>query len=384
MLLALVMTLVACNNPNRETFDEAYQALNIVVPGNDPTKVINLFTVPTELRGGVTATWTSSDTVHAAITSAGGITTVNVVRPGENEEDVTVTLTAALSYEGVTGNKTFQIIILKLPETTIYTLREIRDEEVAAGTDVKIENVTVVTVDDDAYHLYDGDTAMLVFLNSQPLVNVGDHGTIVAKVAIYFDGYQLIDVTWLTSTPGQEETPVEVVLSDYWMKDIDENVEAIKAVKQDSDLFTYITFDAKVVVRSDFTGGANYQYTLVDPESESDDENFVLTYYKNQNHRDIVAYDGLMVTVVATIRELRDNRTTNATIGTIPVFSMSVASFEVGELSEEQKVAVDKGLLNLETNFVEAGTLELPEVGEFESTIAWTFKTPADPNNVYL
>lgn len=400
IVLTLVFSLFACKDKVDEDqviYDAAYTALDIVVPGGDNEAVIASFTVPTALRGDVVATWTSSDTVHAAITTAGAITTVNVVRPAFGEGNASVTLTAALSYNEKSGTKTFDIIILEEPEGVIVmTLSEIKGTEVTydesstyylsdiKGETVRIADVTVVGLDSDAYYISDGVTAMMIYGAPGATIVLGQKGSVLATVDLYFGAYQLKSATWSGVTQNSVIAPKEIDLADYWLAADADRATRI-AAKTDLTLGDYVTFDAVVDYRADFIGGSSYMLTLVDPNAASHDVDFVLSYYKGPLHDDLAAYDGLTVTFTALVRELRDDRTTNSTIGARPVYSLSIQSLVLPTLDANQKATVDMNLIDIETAFTEAGTLVLPTTGTSQaSTITWAFTDSDDTNNTFI
>ena len=91
-----VLGLAACGtkaDPNQKAFDEAYKALNIVT-NEDVKAVISDFTVNKALRGGVNATWTSSDTNYAAVIAGDTTDTIKVTRPENGMGNKEITLTA--------------------------------------------------------------------------------------------------------------------------------------------------------------------------------------------------------------------------------------------------------------------------------------------------
>ena len=146
-------------------------------------------------------------------------------------------------------------------------------------------------------------------------------------------------MTWTNTSNDGEVVTVDADLADYDMLSIDNNKDAIKAQKQDNASYAVISFSAKVVHRADFTGGANYQTTLVDPNSASNDAGFVLSYYKGLNHAALTLLDGIEITATAVVRELRDDRAVAPAIGdgSVPVYSLSILTFETRALTDAEK-----------------------------------------------
>ncbi|CCV66712.1 conserved hypothetical protein [Paracholeplasma brassicae] len=386
--LALVLGLAACGektDPNQKAFDEAYQALNIVT-NEDADKVITDFSVNTTLRGGAKAAWTSSDTNYAAVVASETGAIIKVTRPENGQGNKEIELTATVTLEKLSKTKKFSITILEMPLTETMTLSKLRDEKVAKDTDVTINDLVVVGLDQDAYYVSDGVTSMLVFGTPGPSIEVGLKGTVTAKVDVYFDAYQLKEVTWTNTTTGNEVVAVEGNLADFDMLSIDGNAEAITAQKLDNASYQVVSFSAKVVHRADFTGGANYQTTLVDPNSASNDAGFVLSYYKGLNHAALTLLDGIEITATAVIRELRDSRAVAPAIGdgSVPVYSLSILTFETRVLTDAEKVEFDEKNLSITTSFIEAGTVVLPSEGTFGSSIAWSFKNAEDVDNALV
>ncbi|MFA6377641.1 MAG: immunoglobulin-like domain-containing protein, partial [Acholeplasmataceae bacterium] len=194
--LVFILGLAACGpkvDPDQAAFDEAYQALNVVYPGGDSEKVIASFTLPTALRGGVTATWVSDDTTHAPIVTEGGVATVNVVRPENGDGNVEVTLTATVTLNNVTDTKEFTFTILEEPYVTVITLSEIKASDLTIdpagsgttgdldGENVRIYDVTVIAKDSDAYWISDGTTTLMVY-DAPTNVQIGQKGDIIAEI----------------------------------------------------------------------------------------------------------------------------------------------------------------------------------------------------------
>ncbi len=401
MVLSLVLALVSCQpeaDEDQGVYDAAYTALSLVVTGGELDSVISAFTVPTALRGDVVAIWTSSDSVHANITTAGALTTVNVVRPLNGEGDADVTLTAALTYNDITGTKTFDITILEEPEgVVIMTLSEIRGSTMTYGTTsaestsavvgetVRINDVTVSGIDSDGYYISDGSAALFIFGAPGPTIVLNQKGSVLATVGIYYGAFQLSNVTWSNVTQSTAITPTQVDLSDYWVA-ADVTVQTLVDTKNNLVLTGLVTFDAVVVYREDFTGGSNYMLTLVDPVTAvtSHDTNFVLSYYKGPLHDELAAYDGLTLTFTAISREIRDARATNDTIGTRPIFSLAIQTMVVPVLTEAQKALVDKNSIKIETDFIADGRVMLPTTGAQGSTITWAYTTDDHANNHFV
>ncbi|MDQ0224064.1 immunoglobulin-like domain-containing protein [Metabacillus niabensis] len=97
-------------NLNQLVMKEALDSLDITHYLNkiDKSKdeITSHLSLPKKGRNGVDITWSSSNT--KVITNDG-----QVIRPEMNESDAEVELTANLSYEGLTGKKTFTVKVLK-------------------------------------------------------------------------------------------------------------------------------------------------------------------------------------------------------------------------------------------------------------------------------
>lgn len=383
-----VLGLAACGtkaDPNQKAFDEAYKALNIVT-NEDVKAVISDFTVNKALRGGVNATWTSSDTNYAAVIAGDTTDTIKVTRPENGMGNKEITLTAKVVIDKLSKNKEFKFTILEMPMTEVMTLSKLRDDLVASGTDVTIKDLVVVALDEDAYHVSDGVTTMMVYGAPGPGVEIGVKGDITAKVDAYFDAYQLKEASWANTTTGNEIVTKDVNLADYDMLDNDGNDAAIKAAKLNNANYGVLKFTAKIVLRSDFTGGANYQLQLVDPAAASNDVSFVLSYYKGAKHAELMLLSGQEVEITAVIRELRDSRAVANTIkdGSVPMYSFSVISYVMPTLEDSEKVVLDEKSFSINTNYTEAGDVVLPTAGSFGSAISYAFKNVDDANNTLV
>jgi hypothetical protein len=396
--LVFILGLAACGpkvDPDQAAFDEAYQALSVVYPGGDSEKVIASFTLPTSLRNGVTATWESNDTTHAPIVTTGAVTSVNVVRPENGEGNATVKLTATLTLNNVTDTKEFTFTILEEPFVTIITLSEIKASEVTIdpagsgttgpldGQNVRILDVTVIAKDTDAYWISDGTTSLMVY-ESPANVQIGQKGDIITEIDIYYGAWQLKAVTWKNVTQNNVVEPTLVDLSQYWIANKAETVANMVPIQNDDEIQNFVTFEAKIVYRKDFTGGASYMTTLVDPDSPSNDQYFVLVYYKSPEFDNIAQYSGITATFTATVRELRYNRATNATIGARPIFSLSIHSMELPVLTEEDFATIDANNIEIPTALTEGTTITLPKVGDFDSVITWSFTNADDEDNQFV
>ena len=90
------------------TIDDAKESLNIILANADEKMdaITKNITLPTTGNNGVQVTWSSS---NPDVISTTGV----VTRPAMDAEDATVTLTATLSYEGLTDTKEFTVKVLK-------------------------------------------------------------------------------------------------------------------------------------------------------------------------------------------------------------------------------------------------------------------------------
>ena len=112
LLILGVFTLGACNDDDATELliNEALDA--IIISGADSIK--SNIDLPTASRNDSTVVWTSS---HPDVVAADG----TVVRPEVGVGNTTVTLTASITWDGVTLTKEFQVRVIELEPSSSYT-----------------------------------------------------------------------------------------------------------------------------------------------------------------------------------------------------------------------------------------------------------------------
>lgn len=378
-LAFLALGLVACGGgDDMKKLEEAAERLDINgwVAGGDANNVTSQFTVPTALINNVVATWESDDSVYGEIKDVGeeGFLTVVVDRPIGTDRTVKLTATLKLNSTELEKELSFKIPALSEDTVEMTKIAELRAAETIVGLNFKMTNMTVVNVDEDAYYVMDEDGDVMLVYNSPSGIVKNSKGTLIAVGGINYDSVQGTKAAFVLKELNVTSTPNQVSLDkyDFFGKDAAE----IKAAKNSPEYIKLIQFDAVVVLRNDFTGGGNYMMTFVDPVKAKAnlDDSFVLSYYKSTLHASLNEYNGKIVTVVATIRELRDSRAT--TEGNAqPVWSVSVVSLEEKSeaIGNDVKAAIAT-TVKIVQDYAKApeAAVDLPTANGEGTSLAWS------------
>ncbi|CCV64996.1 Hypothetical protein BN85414190 [Alteracholeplasma palmae J233] len=395
--LLLSITLVACTKDgNTEDLKDALDRLDLAV--TDANNVKASFELTTDLAHGAKAVWTSNNTKVAEIKDRKGTIYAIIEQPLHSEGEKTVDLVATVTLGKLKEDKKFTIKVPSLPEdlrviSNIQALRalEIGGKDQPTTIPVKLENVTIVGIDDDAYYVTDGTDVTLVFTTPVGL-EVGDKGTLIGDAAIYYDAFQVSNAGFVVKEVDQPVTAKEISLKTYNFLDVNISTDAgkqkVKEAKSSSELLQLVKFTARVVMRPDFTGGANYITTLVGTDESgkyNPDANFVLSYYKQKNHEKLADYNGKVVTITATVRELRDNRALTTGVSK-PVFSFSIQKIEAPQaIDDAGKYLADYGFTLSTVNFPKNDTIKLPAEGlAYKTPITWELVNAADSKYIDL
>ncbi|NLK12465.1 MAG: hypothetical protein GX312_02625 [Candidatus Phytoplasma sp.] len=392
MLLTFALMIVACDkkpieNPDQKVFDQAYQALTIV-PGSDLDKVTNSFDVSTTLRGGVTAKWTSDKPATAAIQEGTeGTARVVVTRPESDQADVTVKLTAKVTYKEITKDKEFTIVVLKKPVITGgYTIAQLRSGAAELDSVVTISSeVTIVGLAYNGYTVFDGTTALFVFTSTAPSLKVGDKGVLYGTFAVGFDtNYQLTNATFEKTEEVENITAPEVAIKDLWLGALENDAAVLERHSGENSVPNFVTVEGKVALRKDLASSGNYQLVVFDTaeDTATSTKNFVRLYYRDPLFSELYALQGKEVKLTLTVNSIRRDRNTSSQDY---VYEMNITSYQLlEELTDQEKVNVDIEVLELNTTFIKNGNLNLVTKGVQGSTIGYTFKDASDVNNALI
>lgn len=392
MVLLFALVLVACDNGEKfdleqeqATFDEMLLLVDISVPTANRSQVVNSFSVPVEIAGGGTVTWTSDKDAFAKFEVVSNQNLIVVNRPDEGAENETVKLTATLSWTGpsgevYTGSVDFTIRVIAMPVSEVVSIADVRNGVYPEGENVKLSDVVIVHVASNGVSVFDPATKHAIFVYGSDLakiVQVGDRGDIVGEYGVNFDSPQLSKATFTKkSTVALNDLlamAVDFEVSNYWLEPGTSTsiVEAEIAAKIDPERNTFVKFTANVKDHPEWANGSTTNYTTVlhDPLDET---KYVRSYYGGAKHSDLVTLSGTdNVTIYAVAYTVRNDRVKPATIeGTLPSFEIFVIHYDA-TLTDTQKVELDKSNLTVANLFLETTTVTLPTTGAQGSTISW-------------
>ncbi len=329
--------------------------------------------LPTTGDNGSTIVWTFTDSDNAA-NSYVNLTTGAVTVP--SGEQVTVGITATVSFTGLTDIvRNFTIKIGEYPVSTIA-------EAQAAGADAVVKVVGIVTDTSDAakygaYWLQDATGGLQLFSYSDIFTEdmVGKTYEIVGTIDEYHGKFELVLETTdtMTELTGDDALTMpdavdisaltfdDATLMPYMSMLVDLNrvvlVDDIPdATTIDSDSFTFdvVTLTGQtisVTVDKDNPEYAGFVTTLAGATAGTpfDFENLIVGWY-----------DGAELIVGA-----------NTTVT------------EGSPLTDAEKLAADKAMLDFGGNVFAATTVDLPATGANGSTIAWSITADAGSNASY-
>lgn len=347
VLSAGVFTLAACGG---ETEEPANQDLELVEDARDALLVSGLDSVtsnlslPTSGRNGTTITWASSD---ASVIAANG----TVTRPAEGEDNVTVTLTATVSLNEESAERSFEAFVLAFEPSNLFT----DFTELYANSNINdlitVEG-TVSSVFDGGFFVYDGAEHIGVYIGSGGtgggLTELGDEVRVTGLYARYYTLYQL----------GSVEN-VEVLSSGNTL-DIDATpitIEAFNALTLDDPLIhgDFYEVTGTLVEKGEFGN-------LFLTSSESDDE--ILIYY----YSDVDSLEALEEFIGKTITVELVYYTNHASNGIMASYYGDGTDVVVAELTEAQKLELDSDVLEGTNFFTYSEAVTLPSEGSNGTT----------------
>src|SRR5690554_546618 len=397
-VLFLALVLVACKkdkavDPAQEKLDNAYDAVMVLF--ENPQEITSNLSLPTSMAGGVTVEWSSSEPGAASVgTPSGGFVTITINRtPGV---DTNAVLTAKFSIpaensdEILTRSRDIPIKIiasadLNIPRGNIGEILAIVHPESdpsnkADKLDVNLQNVTIFAQGEGSVVFgYDG-TGIIQFYGGTNEWEVGKVYNVSGLLEWYFGIWEVIDPVATLVEDATPQFPEKETITDpnAFVADLvaagehkaafgdvtDGNFEPIWAtvtgtVHMTGDDGNYNTF----LLSSDF----DRDNPGVPGNADSPAEGFMF-YYGTNGFSQVRGYDGFEVTMEVVIYTYCSNN--NA-------FAIYYTGDEIvlGELTDEQKVGLDKELLTLPIEVLKSDTdeasLNLIAKGEQESTITW-------------
>lgn len=397
--LLLSFTLIACGKKEdaaQAFLDNAHKALDMVI--TEPSAIGANFQVPVSLADGVSATWESTDPGIVAIGNAsGGFVNIIVNRPTKGSGNATVTLKATLSVKSANSDemitKEWSIVLTILEQTveelTIETIADILaikndaydPQDKKDKVQVTIENVTIIGKGDVAFG-YDGTGTIQLYGGVSKDLEVGKVYTVSGLLEWYFGIWEIIDVTADEQAGATPEFPEKVVITSVEdlideLVEKGEHVAASGSAKDGNFEPIYASVKGYVHLTND-NASDNYNTYLVDSEYDLTKEwvggeagkpaRGLLFYYGTSNFSDIRARDGFEVTIDVIIYTYRSNNQAFAVY-----YIGGKDGIVLGELTDQQKVDLDKAALSLPLEVLASADegLNLVAEGAEGSTITW-------------
>lgn len=401
LVFLLAFVLIACKGngtkaEEQEAFDEIIALVDIAsVPLGDRGSITNSFAVPVLIAGegeanDATVVWTSTNDNVAKYNQVGGQHLIVVTRPAAGEDNASVTLTASVTWIAPSGAEfneelTFDIRITAMPVATVANISDIRNNEYAIGSDLKLTDVIVIHVASNGITVFDPETKTAIFVfgsATASVVSIGFKGEIVGEYGVNFDSPQLSNATFTKESEVALEDilamATEKEVKDFWIdpydraNDEDGLGEASEiAAKRSPELNTLVKFQANVRDEKSWNNGNTSNYTTVLYDT-TDATKFTRSYYGGLKHDEIKLLDGKdNVTIYAVAYTVRNDRVKPSTIeGSLPVQEFFVIDY-IADLTDEEAVASAKVSLTLPVEILEATTMTLPALGSNGTEIVW-------------
>ena len=341
LVVAGLFTLAACGGSSEAVSEE--QALvdnardSLIVSGLD--RITANLSLPTAGRNGTTVTWTSSN--PNVISNTGQVT-----RPEEGQSNAVVTLTATVSLNESSAQRTFEALVLALEPSNSFTDWPTLYEASNINDLITIEGI-VSNVFDGGYFVFDGQYHMGVYVGSGGtgggLVEVGDEVRVTGSYARYYTLYQLSDIeeTIILSSGNEIDVPVTPI-----------TIEEFAALDLDDPLVHGQFFE----VTGTLVAKGNFDNLFLESDA-SDDEILVYFYSDADSLEALDPFIGRTITITLAYYTLH---TLN---GIMASYYGDGSEVVIAELTESQKLALDKDVL-LATRFLTFGDdITLPSTG---------------------
>lgn len=343
MLMVMgLMTLAACGGETVEPVNEDQSLVDnardsLIVSGLD--RVTSNLNLPAAGRNGTTVTWASSNLAFISNTGA-------VTRPEVGESNAVVTLTATVSLNEATAIRTFEALVIAQEPSNSFTEWPALYEASSINDLLTIEGI-VSNVFNGGYFVFDGTYHLGVYVGSGGtgggLVEVGDEVRVTGSYARYYTLYQLgtIEETVILSQGNEIDVPVTPIsIEDF--NDLDLEDPLVHG--------QFYEFTGTLVQK----GNNNNLYL----ESEDSDEEVLVYYFSDAASLEALdSYIGRTITITLAYYTL------HSTNGVMMSFLGDGDDVVVSELSETQKLELDKNVL-LGTRFLTFGdAITLPETG---------------------
>ncbi len=333
------------------------------------------FIVEKEFEGTTyTISWSSGNTdVFSIAADEKGYLAATVIRPESGEDDVVVTVTASITVDGKTATRSieFKVLAFQAP-TLVDSIGAIYD--VAEGTYIRVEGVTVLQKVGAGIFIFDGSDVMYIYDTAQiySSVAVGSVYDIQGVFDLYYGGPELISDTGLPLiAEASEAEAANVAGTPTTIADL--LLDRTAPNNNNPMIFEYAQLDVKVVVDvQDTNSGSNYNTYLVPvgyegtsvitnvgtdgKATEYATDDVLLVYYGSPNKDAVTALDGYNITIDVLLYGYRSDRNIWYT------YFLGEASDITVNLTDTQ--AVDKAAEDLPDNFdavvYEGNSVELP------------------------
>ena len=408
-IFVLIFGLAACKekppkaDPAQAKIDEVYETLDALIAY--PDNITADITLPASFINGVTGTWKSDG---PSVLSIGqpeeGQVKAKVNRPANGEGNAKVILSIELSIpselnEGkLTKTWSIELTIIELDplDDEFYTsfedaYQDVVDKKLGLTNFrtklLSFEGVSFYGKTTGGYFLVSQDGSLAYIHGTTNMPKAGDIFNITAKVYNYFGFFQLDDVNYTDS----DET------LDYTVNYVEKTIEDIVNLPllgspHPDNMTGPSTFKLKNVKLVLHPTETNNQYNLMivpkdfdlaTAEKNTDGiyyKDSIMVYYTTTDYAEIKTLVDLEIAELNVIYEgYRDDKFVKY-VTILNVDDITLA----GEMTDEIKVGMAKGVLEIETNFPKAGTLELPKTGVQNTTISWDFKVAEDVNNALI
>ncbi len=294
-------------------------------------------------------------------------------------EDTEVTLTAEITYKGVTRSKSKTFLIQAMLNGDSFGELVIGENN---GEKIYVRNVALYYEQGtNGYYLVTEKDGILAFVHGKKPATPeeGKLYNIIATVDNYYNSLQIKGVSFIEI---EGETPeFEVVYEDLTLEEITDT--EIFPQPSASNVYAHDTYkfkDVKIII----DGTGNYNTFLVDkdfdPETDTrTNKNSVMFYYTSQIE-ELRALKGLVIDEIDVVLE---GYRTDYNIWYFS-YLLPMEDIKFAELSDIEKVEAAKTNLEINQEFKEEGVLELPTVGLFDTVITWDYAVENDDNNVLI
>lgn len=403
-ILVFIFTLAACKpsvDPAQDKLDAAASGLDVLI--GDPNSITSSFNVPTNLKDGVVAAWTSSEPGVASVgqPNAQGQVVITVNRPAKGSGDAKATLTATLTINDAKGKaleKKWTITITvkeqSVEEIKIETIRDIlniRDDaydpsDKKEKVQVTINNASVFAEGSDSVFIYDGTGIVQVYGGASGDMKQGKVYNVTGLLEWYFGLWEIIDSTVVEVEGATPQTPEKVIVDDVLefrnQLTAEGDYQAAFGTAKDGNFEPiYARITAKVHVIPGDT--SNYNTYLLNKDFEGsflgDEKNpakgFMAYYYTN-DFTYLKSFNGLEVELDVVLHTYRSNNYAFAFY-----YVGGKDGIELGTLSDADKINLDFNAITIAGSYTDAATLNLIAEGEQGTEFVWSYTDAENANN---